>query len=613
MASKKQTAAEISQNLAMQLDWQVAERDDEEVARLLYAGEKADEIHTLDEAGLVDGFFAFLIESKVMNVWKAYEISGLQRVFLPTIMFLLLYGMRILFGINASNALPSLLFSNIPVMIVIGFNARLLTNGKSKRGEKARKEDSKFALMDPQTLAKTVCKSSLQELEKLFNNTIRALAKYGIFMGEMMVAVDGTRIITTAQFSGCGCQEISEWKRNRQGLRVEVIEFVYGWRLIALLDLTTLMPIAIKIVQIQAHEAPYLVELVRQAQANLAPYSRIKTLVVDRAYVDGQSLYQLDQMGIFFVLIAKKNMAIHFTALCKSVESLLYYERIETVFRGQGRDQVAETFLTQLQVATDLRTWDSYRPPKVAGKQLRIADRPALNAVVVHIWNNQQLDNPRVFLTNLPVNDPWLIFNLYDDRSWIENGLFRNSKQFWHLVGWFPQKTHAGVHTHLTFVMLITAVATAFRLWDKAHSSAVTSLQPPQPNYAFRTVQPPPKNSHPAPNPEPDSSHDTSRLVAEWAEPEPEPFPATTHLAASLLPDNAQLAYSHHFLLGIGPSRWRQELTRKNRDKIIVFFGNTYAIFELPVFLVLTGVPFQLPPAYGAVDDILAHYGIRRE
>jgi len=598
---------EISQNLAMQLDWQVAERDDKAVAQLLYAGEKADEIHTLDEAGLLDSFFAFLIESEVMSVWKAYEISGLQRVFLPTIMFLLLYGIRILFGVNSINSLPSLLFSNIPVMLVIGFNARLITSGKSRRGAKARKADSKFALMDPQTLAETVCKSSLQELEKLFNKTIHALAKYGIFMAEMMVAIDGTRIITTAEFSGRGCQEVSEWKRNRQGIKVEVIEFVYGWRLIVLIDLTTLMPLALKIVQIQAHEAPYLVELVKQAQANLAPYSRIKTLVVDRAYVDGKSLYQLNQMGILFVVIAKKNMVAYGTALCKSVESPRYYERTETLFRGQGRDRAAETFLTQLQAVTDIRTWDSYRPPVVKGKHLRMADRPALNAVIVRIWNNKKVDNPRIFLTNLSVDDPWLIFNLYDDRSWIENGLFRNSKQFWNLVGWFPKKTQAGVYTHLTFVMLITAVATAFRLWDKAHSTDVASLEPPQPNYAFTIVQ---RSTDNSPS-EPDSFANNSR--PEPALTDPESLPLATHLAASVFPHDEQVAYSHHFLLGIGPSRWRQELKRQNRDKVIVFFGNTYAIFDLPVFLVLTGVPFHFPPDYGSLDDILAQYAIRRE
>ena len=403
-----------------------------------------------------------------MSFWQRYEINALQRVFLPTIYFLLLYGSRVLFGINSMNALPALLFSNIAVMSLIGFNARVIKAGMTKRGESQRTNARPYVLMDPQTLAETICKSSLAELEKLFNGTIHCLAKYGIFMAEMMVAMDGTRIVTTAHFSGCGCQKVTEWKTDRKGLKVEIIKLVYGWRLIALIDLTTLIPVAIKLVQIQASESPSMLALVKQAQANLVPYSRIVTLVADRAYIDGDGLYQLDQMNIRFVIIAKKNMAAYGTALCKAVEADTDYERTQTVLRGQGRDQAQETLLTRLQTVTGIRTWESYRPPAVEGQQLRFADRPALNAVLVRIWDNQVLDNPRILLTNQPVDNPWLIFDLYAGalwaRSWIENGLFRNSKQFWQLARWFPQRNEAGVQTHLTFVMLITAVATAFRL-----------------------------------------------------------------------------------------------------------------------------------------------------
>ena len=586
----KQTTTEIRQNLIEQLDWQAAERDDKRVARLLYSGEKADGIHTLDEAGLLDEFFAFLAESQVMSFWQRYEINALQRVFLPTIYFLLLYGSRVLFGINSMNALPALLFSNVAVMSLIGFNARVVKAGMTKRGQSQRTNARPYVLMDPQTLAATICKSSLAELEKLFNGTIHCLAKYGIFMAEMMVAMDGTRIVTTAHFSGCGCQKVTEWQTNRKGLKVEIIKLVYGWRLIALIDLTTLIPIAIKLVQIQASESPYLVALVKQAQTNLAPYSRIVTLVADRAYIDGDGLYQLDQMQIRFVVIAKKNMAAYGTALCKAVEADTDYERTATVLRGQGRDQTTETLLTRLQMVTDIRTWESYRPPPVEGQQLRFADRPALNAVLVRIWDNQVLDNPRILLTNQPVDNPWLIFDLYDDRSWIENGLFRNSKQFWQLARWFPQRNAAGVQTHLTFVMLITAVATAFRLWTKANAPDSDHQVLPQTHFVYQTVQ------------------RSTGLIA----PDPAPLPSATHLAAAHTPAAAPL-YAHQLLRGIGPSRWRQELQHLNRDKLIVFFGNTYGIFDLPVFLILTGVPFHLPPGYATPAEILAHFDIQIE
>ena len=59
----------------------------------------------------MDGFFAFLQETEAMAVWQAFRIDGVQRIFPPTIYFVLLYGTRVLFGIESSNALPALLFS----------------------------------------------------------------------------------------------------------------------------------------------------------------------------------------------------------------------------------------------------------------------------------------------------------------------------------------------------------------------------------------------------------------------------------------------------------------------------------------------------------------------
>jgi len=92
-----------------------------------------------------------------------------------------------------------------------------------------------------------------------------------------------------------------------------------------------------------------------------------------------------------------------------------------------------------------------------------VAQRPVLHTVVVNLWRNQAADpdGGRVHVTNTPITDPWPVVDGYDDRSWIENGLFRTSKQFWQLTRWFPQKTEASVQSHLTFGVMLLAVATA--------------------------------------------------------------------------------------------------------------------------------------------------------
>ena len=70
-----------------------------------------------------------------------------------------------------------------------------------------------------------------------------------------MAAVDGTQIPMTRRYRGCGQLAVTRRKRQRDGSWLTFVELVFGWRLIALVDLATLIPVAIKIVPIQEHEA----------------------------------------------------------------------------------------------------------------------------------------------------------------------------------------------------------------------------------------------------------------------------------------------------------------------------------------------------------------------
>ena len=597
MGRHRQTTEEVQANLRELLDWQFAERDDQAVAQALHNGQGVDAVYGLDEAGLLDGFFAFLEESGVKAHWQTLTIAGVRHLLAPVIMFVLLYGTRLLFGIESSNALPALLFSNVAAMTLIGFNAQQVSDGLSKRGAQQRTAASEYTLMDPQTLAQAICKISASALQDLFNGTIRALAAFGVFMAEVMVAVDGTRVVTPPTFQGRGKLGVTERARNQQGVQVAVVKFVFGWRLIALLDLRTLIPLALKIVQIQEHEAPYLVTLVQQAQANLAPHSRISQLVIDRAYVDGASLHALHELGITFVVIAKANMAVRAVALAEQAGTPIY-ERTQTVRRGHGREATTEVWVSRVRMVADLRHWDAFRPPVDAERPLRWAQRPVLHAVIVNLWRNRapEPDGERVYLTNAAVSDPWAVVDGYDDRSWIENGLFRNSKQFWRLTRWFPQKTEAGVHSHLTFVVMMVAVATAYRLWDQAQAGAVVEAPDHQISQVIHKVIDA-ETGVVSVTPEPKRTRRT-HLASRREEIDTPPAQPTVPV------------WGHEQLEGQGPLRWRRRLRRENRDQVIVFVGHQYGVFHASELLVLSGVPVrELPPHLGSRDDVLRRYG----
>src|SRR6266702_5135629 len=97
------------------LNWQLAWRDDGRVAQALYAGEEIEEMHELSEAGLLDEFFVYQEEIGMMAVVERLELPGVQRVLVPTVQFVLLYLLKVLFGGQSMNELPRWLGSQCRV------------------------------------------------------------------------------------------------------------------------------------------------------------------------------------------------------------------------------------------------------------------------------------------------------------------------------------------------------------------------------------------------------------------------------------------------------------------------------------------------------------------
>jgi hypothetical protein len=107
-----QTAAEITQKLAERLCWEIARRDDSRVARRLYRKQLVDGVYRLDEGALLDDFFHFLQAIGVMSLLEAAH-AAVQREMVPFVQYILLDGLKTLFGIEGMNALPHLLFSRV--------------------------------------------------------------------------------------------------------------------------------------------------------------------------------------------------------------------------------------------------------------------------------------------------------------------------------------------------------------------------------------------------------------------------------------------------------------------------------------------------------------------
>ncbi len=173
----KATGEEASEPSAVleRLNWQLARRDDKRVAQGLYAGEAIEEMHELSEAGLLDEFFVFLEQIGMMARLEQMELPGVQRVLVPTVQFVLLYLLKVLFGGQSMNELPRWLWSLVALMELVGFNARQVEEGLTKRGEAQRKTKPKQGPLTPQCLANNISKLSREQMERLFNHMVQCV------------------------------------------------------------------------------------------------------------------------------------------------------------------------------------------------------------------------------------------------------------------------------------------------------------------------------------------------------------------------------------------------------------------------------------------------------
>jgi Transposase DDE domain len=425
-------------------------------------------VYRLDEGALLDDFFHFLRAIEVMALLEQVHGTAIQREMIPFVQYLLLYGLKTLFGIESMHALPSLLFSDEALMPLVGFNAQQVRQGVCQRGRTKRQGERTPGPMCPDTLANNMVPCNLRDLEALFNGVIRALAKAGVCGKRVTGMADGTDLETTERSQGCG-QATRQRRIEDQWGRVQEIEVtVYGWKLIVLIDARTKLPLAAKVVPIQEHETLSLRALVTQARINLAGDARLHKVVFDKGFLDGTDLWWLDQQGIRLVVPAKANMAVTADARAQAAagEEITVGRRAHTVRQGQGQAAWRERLETEMVGITGLTTDDQYGTADHGRHAHRRDFQPNLiNAVVVRQWNNRD-DGPggkTVFLTNASVQQPLQPFDDDDDRSLIENCCIKAAKQPWDLQH-PPQKTARAVRVHVLFTLLMFALATAYRL-----------------------------------------------------------------------------------------------------------------------------------------------------
>jgi hypothetical protein len=423
------------------LNWKFYERNDRKVAGLVREGSL--ETITGTGWGFLDRFFSFLSQ---IGFFKIIDVEGrgYKRMLIPLVRLVTTYSVKILLGISSMNKIPDLLFREVSLLKLIGFTALQIKEGSCKRGKGGSIPINKS------TLSRMLERLSTLEVSKILASTVKTLAKKKFLKGSVFV-LDATDIPTTQKCKGCGVKKVKTRKYDRLLKKyIETDKTIYGFKLIVIWEIKSKVVVAAKVVKISEHESKHMLNLTESAKENIAGH-KISLLLIDAGFIGGANLFKLkNRLKIDFIVRARKNMHAAVDA-----RSLAF---IPGCFKGQSRKYACIGI-------ENLSSYSQYNTSK-ALKNIYKTDFKSfnLNAVIITRYKDKKLAKGKetVFLTSLDVKDPLVIADFYDDRSEIENRLFRELKQGWNITK-IPMKKKSAVASHIILTLVMYSLNACYQ------------------------------------------------------------------------------------------------------------------------------------------------------
>jgi hypothetical protein len=414
--------------------WGVYTRNQEAVAAAIARKEYTD--LTTTGVGVVDEFFALMDQVGIMN---RLAVEGIyQRRLIPIVLLIVTYCARIILGLSSQNQLPTHLFRDAGLLRCIGYTAKEIEEGFSKRGKGRTRPIHK------DTVADALERLSEEESRDIFDGSVGDLVKAKLVPDEIF-SLDGMELSTTEEYPGAG-QVTSSKEIKEEGDKIKIVTTIrYGYLQLSLRGVESNTVVAARVTQIGQSEHPWALVLVKAAGAAGV---RVKVLLVDGAYCVGDVLWRLKhEEKVDFIVPADSSMCITADArgLARLKEGIIVGENDE--IRAVG--------------VKGLTTYEAYSPPQDISRR---GPKPTLNAVVVTRWKKKDvpLEKQVVLITSLPVEDPLLIVELYRKRAEMENKLHRELKQGWYIKK-FPCKQHRACLAHIYLTLLLYNVACAYK------------------------------------------------------------------------------------------------------------------------------------------------------
>ena len=297
--------------------WQTATRDDGKVALELFETHGCDRVHAIDKAAFFDELFEYLRQIGAWPLLEELDPEDRKRFNIPYLRFVLLTLMRCVGGVQSMLATHDVLLTDEALMALVGFNAIQVQHGTTERGVSRRKKSVGIrGAVSYEVVADNIVKLGPAKLEKMFNGLITCLAKQNVFPKSIDCVLDATDDEATPKYKtddGGEVPKVSREKRpdvrfNRHAQKTKVT--AWGWKIWVVWEPTSKVPLAIRLGGINVADNQHAYDVLLQAKKNVAGYATIRSVALDRGFLDGKLLWRIDQDDIYIYIPAKSNLNI---------------------------------------------------------------------------------------------------------------------------------------------------------------------------------------------------------------------------------------------------------------------------------------------------------------
>ena len=363
----------------------------------------------LSSWGHLDEFIQFITSFGIFSMLAQLGLTT-GHSGIPVILLVMLAFVKPLFGIIFDDNIKYL-FQDCHVLRLLGFNLEQIEKGYSKRTTA-----NGCKPIHPNTLRNLLSALGYKETTGLLVKVVRKLFQLGLIRGHNFCT--DTKIIFKDSPSYEYAKKVYDYKgkhKNRRGYKVSIIQHV-----------KSKIVVAVIITSANVADKNLLLTTVRHAVTVLGP-GVIKTLIFDKGYWDGKTLYKLKkQYGIDFIIPAKKN----FKVTKRITKQEKGYEKIKPGLEIKYFKQITDA-------------------PNYKGE---------LRAIVVKDRNfkkKRKTNQPvYAYLTSLSWDNALAVYQGYKWRWAIENNAIKELCQYWTFEDVHCTKFNA-IRAHIMFSVIM--------------------------------------------------------------------------------------------------------------------------------------------------------------